>query len=104
MAMDGQAPIMSQMPYPVTHRCQSSRGYDKISHFWHSAPALCCEALPMDLIIAAAMFHLPCGCMAMDGQAPNMSQMPYPVTHRCQHFWHRAPALCCEALPVDLII
>ena len=41
----------------------------KISQFQHPAPTLCCTALPMDLMIAAAMFHLPCGCMWMDWQA-----------------------------------
>jgi len=40
------------------------------------------EALPMDLMMFDVMFHLPCGCMAIDTQASYMSFMPWSIPSR----------------------
>ncbi len=70
MTMDLQAFYMFYRPVSIPSRPQSSHGYTQMSQFGHGgAPTLCCKALPLDIMIAAAMFHLHCGCMAMDWQA-----------------------------------
>ena len=54
---------------------------------------LWCVPLSMELIVAAGMFHLPCGCMAMDWQAWGMTGMSGCIpfrphsTHWMGWFW-----------------
>ena len=45
---------------------------------------LCCKALPVDLMVAATMFHLPYGCMALDWQAFYMLYRPGSTPFRPQ--------------------
>jgi len=48
----------------------------KTHTFLNDAITLCCKTFPPDMMTAAAMFHLPYGCMSMDWQAFNMLYRP----------------------------
>ena len=62
--------MMIAIPGSTPSRPQSSHGCVRISQFWQGAPlTLYCKALPVYMVIAAAMFHLPCVDMALDWQA-----------------------------------
>ena len=43
-----------------------SEGKNQDEYVGYGATRKCCETFPQDMLIAAAMFHLPCGCVARD--------------------------------------
>ena len=66
MASDWWAFSMMYIPASTPSRPQSSHGCTEILQPWHHTPTFCDETLLVDMMIAAVIFHLPCGCMVMD--------------------------------------